>query len=129
MKINFKLRLKNKTTLISLLVTVVAALYKILELLGITPSIPYKDVESVIYIIVGVLASLGIVVDPTTVGVSDSARAMTYAAPSDRNLDLSVVHNPISDENETVAIHPVEESHAYTPSDDDAYISPDRGVK
>ena len=127
MRINFKLRLKNKTTLISLLVTLTAATYQILQLLGITPSIPYKVAEDAIYIIVSAFAAVGIVVDPTTKGVSDSEKAMTYSAPSDSNLDLSVVHNPISDDNETVSFKAgedaTEDKEKYTPSDLDADIT------
>ncbi|MDD6349593.1 phage holin, partial [Intestinibaculum porci] len=76
---------------------------------------------------VGILASAGILIDPTTKGASDSDRAMTYAAPSDSNLDLSVVDNPISDDNETVKFKAVEDTDEpegnYTPSDSDADIT------
>ena len=120
MRINLKLRLKNKTTLITLLITLATALYKALELLNVTPAIPYKEVENIIYVVVGILAALGIVVDPTTKGVGDSDRAMTYASPSDSNLDLSVVDNAISDENETVKAADPAEDKTYVASDLDA---------
>lgn len=120
MRINLKLRLKNKTTLITLLITLATALYKVLELLNVTPAIPYKEVENIIYVVVGILAALGIVVDPTTKGVGDSDRAMTYASPSDSNLDLSVVDNVISDENETVKAADPAEDKTYVASDLDA---------
>lgn len=120
MRINLKLRLKNKTTLITLLITLATALYKVLELLNVTPAIPYKEVENIIYVVVGILAALGIVVDPTTKGVGDSDRAMTYASPSDSNLELSVVDNVISDENETVKAADPAEDKTYVASDLDA---------
>ncbi len=120
MRINLKLRLKNKTTLITLLITLATALYKVLELLNVTPAIPYKEVENIIYVVVGILAALGIVVDPTTKGVGDSDRAMTYASPSDSNLDLSVVDNVISDESETVKAADPAEDKTYVASDLDA---------
>lgn len=120
MRINLKLRLKNKTTLITLLITLTAAVYKILEILGVTPKISEKDLENLIYVVVALLASLGIIVDPTTKGVSDSDRAMTYASPSDANLDLSVVGNAIDDENETVKIEESQEDKTYIASDLDA---------
>lgn len=127
MKINFKLRLKNKTTLVTLLVTVVAFIYQILTILGITPKIDEKTVDTLITLAVGILASAGILIDPTTKGASDSDRAMSYAAPSDSNLDLSVVDNPISDDNETVKFKAVEDTDEpegnYTPSDSDADIT------
>lgn len=120
MRINLRLRLKNKTTLITLLITLTAAVYKILEILGVTPKVNEKDLESLIYVVVGLLASLGIIVDPTTKGVSDSDRAMTYASPSDSNLDLSVVGNAIDDENETVKTEEPKEDKTYIASDLDA---------
>ena len=120
MKINLKLRLKNKTTLITLLITLATALYKVLEIFNVTPAIPYKEVENLIYVVVGILAALGIVVDPTTKGVGDSDRAMTYSSPSDSNLDLSVVDNVINDENETVKAADPAEDKTYVASDLDA---------
>lgn len=120
MRINLRLRLKNKTTLITLLITLTAAVYKILEILGVTPKVNEKDLESLIYVVVGLLASLGIIVDPTTKGVSDSDRAMTYASPSDANLDLSVVDNAIDDDNETVKTEEPKE-----PKEDKTYIASD----
>lgn len=120
MRINLRLRLKNKTTLITLLITLTAAVYKILEILGVTPKVNEKDLENLIYVVVGLLASLGIIVDPTTKGVSDSDRAMTYASPSDANLDLSVVGNAIDDENETVKTEEPKEDKTYIASDLDA---------
>lgn len=120
MRINLRLRLKNKTTLITLLITLTAAVYKILEILGVTPKVNEKDLENLIYVVVGLLASLGIIVDPTTRGVSDSDRAMTYASPSDANLDLSVVDNAIDDENETVKTEEPKEDKTYIASDLDA---------
>lgn len=122
MKINLKLRLKNKATLITLLVTLATAVYKILELCGVTPKIPYKEVENIIYIVVGVLASLGIIVDPTTKGISDSERAMTYSDLGDRNLDLTVKEDPIGDDNEE-ATSEVVEDNKHVASDADALVS------
>lgn len=122
MKINLKLRLKNKTTLITLLVTLATAIYKILELCGVTPKIPYKEVENIIYIVVGVLASLGIIVDPTTKGISDSERAMTYSDLGDRNLDLTVKEDPIGDDNEEVKAETIDDDN-HKASDDDALVS------
>ena len=83
MKINFKVRLKNKlfwTTMIPsviLLVTQVCKLFGLnLDLSGISSSL--LDIVSTVFII---LTILGIVNDPTTNGISDSDLAMTYEEP------------------------------------------------
>ena len=78
---NWKLRMKNKPVLIALIAAVVAFVYQILGLLGIVPAIAEEDVIKAAGFIVNVLVLLGIVVDPTTSGVTDSARAMTYHEP------------------------------------------------
>lgn len=120
MKLNLKLRLKNKATLITLLVTIVAFIYQILEILGITPKIDQKSIDTLITIVVGALAALGIVIDPTTSGIGDSDRAMTYSHPGDDNLDKTVCDDPISDENETVKNDIAEDDGKYIASDEDA---------
>jgi phi LC3 family holin len=40
-------------------------------------------VMEVVQLVIGVFVLLGIVVDPTTKGIDDSARAMTYEKPAD----------------------------------------------
>lgn len=79
--INWKVRFKNKTWLISFVVTVLAFVYQVLGLFEITPAISQNDVVQLITLIVNMLAAVGVVVDPTTAGVSDSQRAMTYDSP------------------------------------------------
>lgn len=83
MNINWKLRLQNKTTLVTLCVAVVTAVYCILAALGITPSIAQEQVMNLVYAIITILCALGIVVDPTTNGISDSIQAMRYEKPRD----------------------------------------------
>ena len=79
--INWKLRFKNKTTLMALIVAVVSGIYGVLAALGITPVIAQGTLMAAISAVVAVLVALGIVVDPTTAGVSDSATAMGYDSP------------------------------------------------
>lgn len=81
MKINWKLRLQNKTTLIAVVAQVIAIVYALLALAGIVPGIPQDAVSQVCYMLVELLCLLGIVVDPTTKGVGDSANAMSYTKP------------------------------------------------
>lgn len=80
MKLNFKVRLKNKlfwTTMIPAVILLVMQVCKLfglnLDLSGISSSL--LDIVSTVFII---LTILGIVNDPTTNGISDSDLAMTY---------------------------------------------------
>ena len=83
--INWKLRAKNKTTLVTLLLTIVAAVYSILAALGIAPSVTQEQVTDLIMAVVSILAALGIVTDPTTEGIGDSDRALLYDEPYPRD--------------------------------------------
>lgn len=80
--INWKLRLKNKTTLIALIAALAALLYQVLGAFGIAPSISENTVLEIAGLVVNSLCLLGIVVDPTTQGVSDSDRALEYDEPN-----------------------------------------------
>ena len=83
MQINWTVRLKNKAFWLAiipaflLLVQAVAALFGFSLDLGEIGNKLIAVVEAVFV----VLAILGVVTDPTTKGVSDSARAMTYGEP------------------------------------------------
>ena len=81
MKINWKLRLKNKATLTTIIFAVIAIVYKILGLFGIIPDVAQGEVEELAELVIFLLCILGICVDPTTDGISDSDRAMTYDDP------------------------------------------------
>ena len=81
MNINWKLRFQNKTTLAAILLQAVTLVYGVLALVGVTPGVGQDKVTNVLYILVELLCLLGIVVDPTTRGVGDSERAMTYREP------------------------------------------------
>ena len=82
MKINWKLRLKNKTTLITLSIAVVALIYQVLAIAGVTPSISESEVKELISTVVNALCVMGIIVDPTTQGIGDSERALEYNEPN-----------------------------------------------
>ena len=82
MIINWKLRLQNKITLTSLVALVVAIIYQVLNMVGIIPSIEQQAVLDLLCRCIDVLALVGIVVDPTTDGLNDSSRAMTYVKPA-----------------------------------------------
>lgn len=81
MNINWKLRLQNKTTLAALVMALVALVYQVLGVCGVVPRVTQDQVTTIISMVINVLCLLGIVVDPTTAGVGDSARAMSYDEP------------------------------------------------
>lgn len=72
--INFKLRLKNKATLVAL----ISAVFLMLQQFGF--NIPSNIQEGVNTLVV-ILVILGIVTDPTTKGIADSERALNYHQP------------------------------------------------
>lgn len=87
---NLKLRFQNKPTLIALVTATVAFFYQIAGILGVVPPISQAAVMQILGALINLLAILGILVDPTTTGVGDSARAMDYAHPnSDKELPLT----------------------------------------
>lgn len=83
MKINWKARLKNKTFLITFFTLVTAFVYQILGLFGIVPSVSEHSIVNGITIVINLLGTLGVLVDPTTDGMSDSERALTYYTDND----------------------------------------------
>ena len=82
MKINWKVRLKQPSFWIATVPIVITFVYSVLALIGIAPSITQDTVQNLFLALVAVLAQFGIVVDPTTKGVSDSDRAMKYDKPN-----------------------------------------------
>lgn len=81
MKINWKLRLQNKTTLVTLIALCVTFVYQLLGLFGVVPTVSQDEIINTIGLLVNILVVLGVVVDPTTAGVGDSTNALNYQSP------------------------------------------------
>ena len=81
MKINWKLRLQNKTTLVTLIALCVTFVYQVLGLFGVVPSVSQSEVINTIGLLINILVVLGVVVDPTTDGIGDSNNALKYKTP------------------------------------------------
>ena len=81
MNINWALRFKNKVTLTAVVVQVIAIVYAVLGMAGIVPKIGENVILDVAYMFIELLCLLGIVVDPTTAGTSDSVQALGYTEP------------------------------------------------
>lgn len=84
MKINFKARFKNKAFIISAVTLLVSLVYKLLALAEFVPPVSENEVLELLSLCVNMLALMGVVVDPTTQGVSDSDKAMTYYCANER---------------------------------------------
>ena len=54
MQINWKLRLKNKTTLITLATTIIAFIYQILAIFNIVPSVSEDTITQLVMLIITV---------------------------------------------------------------------------
>lgn len=83
MKINWIVRFKNKAFWMALIPAVLVLAEVIASVFGITidlGDLGNKLLEVVRAVFV-LLSILGIVVDPTTDGISDSNQAMTYSEP------------------------------------------------
>jgi hypothetical protein len=74
--LNLKVRLRNKTFVISMLSIIVAFIYQVLGLLGIVASISQDKVINILIFIINILAGFGVLVDPTTDGFKDSERVL-----------------------------------------------------
>lgn len=85
MKINWKVRIKNKNFWLTVIPALLLLVQVVLAVFGVTIDIGEigNKLIAVVNAAFGVLAILGIVTDPTTKGVSDSEQAMTYEKPKE----------------------------------------------
>ena len=90
-RINWKVRIANKTFWLSLIPAALLLVQVVASVFGFTDlgELGNKLLE-VVNALFAVLAILGVVNDPTTAGVADSQRAMTYAVPFKSGEDESV---------------------------------------
>ena len=91
MKINWKVRFRNKTWQLTFIAAVLTLVYRALNVAGITPHIAQEELVELATMLVGILVLLGVVIDPTTKGGSDSELAMTYKKPRD---EIGGEHTP-----------------------------------
>lgn len=81
--INWIVRIKNKAFWVALVPAILILIQSIAAVFGF--AIDFGELGNrlldVINAIFGVLVILGVVVDPTTVGINDSQQAMTYTEP------------------------------------------------
>ena len=87
MKLNWRVRFKNKVWLGSFLSLIVGFVYSMLALFDVFPEVTQSLVLQLMNQVLTFLGLIGVIVDPTTAGVGDSDRAMTYVEPWDDNID------------------------------------------
>ena len=83
--INWKVRIKNKVFWLSIIPAILLLIQAVAAVFGYTLDFTNLSAKlaAVVEAMFVVLAILGIVVDPTTAGMSDSHLAMTYNKPKE----------------------------------------------
>ena len=86
MSVNWKVRFSNPNFWLSLIPAVFLLIQVCAAPFGYDWDFAVLNQQSpaILHAVFGVLAILGVVNDPTTAGVNDSARAMTYESPYDQ---------------------------------------------
>ena len=86
MKLNWTVRLKNKTFWLTAIPSILLLTSQILSIFGINwDSSPLtQQISSVVGTVFSLITLTGVINDPTTEGISDSAQAMTYEKPKQR---------------------------------------------
>lgn len=81
MKLNWKVRFKNKVWLTSFLSLIIGFVYNIMSAFDIFPAVTQSAVMQIVGNVLEFLGLIGVIVDPTTAGFEDSNRAMSYQEP------------------------------------------------
>lgn len=81
MKLNWKVRFRNKVWLSTFISLIVGFVYNVLAAFDVFPAVTQNTVMQIVGNVLTFLGLLGVIVDPTTAGVSDSDRAMGYEVP------------------------------------------------
>ena len=68
MRINWRVRFKNKTWLVSFLTVILAFVYQVLGMFGIVPAVTQDMAAQLAMAVINVLVAVGVVIDPTTAG-------------------------------------------------------------
>ena len=84
MKINLKVRLKNKVFWIAIIPAILLLIKTVANVFGLELNLSMLesnliDVVESVFLVLGII---GIVADPTTTGIGDSERALTYDEPN-----------------------------------------------
>ena len=86
MKVNWKVRFRNKVWVTSFVSAILVIVYTIIDLFDLIPHIPESTAMRLADAVLLILSLLGVIMDPTTAGLDDSIRAQGYSEPWDDNL-------------------------------------------
>lgn len=81
MNINWKVRIKNPVFWTTIIPAITGMVYAVLGALGVVPALAEDTVLNMVFMLITMLTTLGVLVDPTTAGIGDSKLAQTYNAP------------------------------------------------
>ena len=87
MKLNWKVRFRNRVWLGSFLSLIISFVYSLLALFDVLPQVTESAVLQLLNQVLTFLGLIGVFVDPTTAGLGDSERAMGYAEPWNDRVD------------------------------------------
>jgi len=80
--VNLTVRLRNPVWWATEVPAIIGAVYCLLSALGIVPSVTQSQALDVAAAVGGLLVAMGVSNDPTTKGITDSARAKEYQQPN-----------------------------------------------
>ena len=81
MKINWKVRLRHKPFLIALFALLLLLVQQVAAIFGIDTTIYNEQATDLFNTVLAILVLIGVVIDPTTSGTSDSEQALRYDKP------------------------------------------------
>ena len=87
MKLNWKVRFRNKTWLFMFLSLIIGFVFDMLRLFDVYPVVTENQIVNIVNQVLTFLGLVGVLVDPTTAGIGDSDRAMGYIEPWDDRVD------------------------------------------
>ena len=83
MKINWKVRLQHKQFWMSLIALLIVLANQIAGIFYVDITIYNAQITALSETVLSILGLLGIIIDPTTQGASDSSQALNYDKPKD----------------------------------------------
>ena len=81
--INWKVRLHSYTFWMAVISAIIIAIFYIFELCNVQLPVSMEETINAAKLILAIPVAIGIIADPTTKGIGDSAQALTYDAPKE----------------------------------------------
>lgn len=81
MKINWTVRFKNPVWLTTFFSLIVGFIFNVMKMFDVVPSVTQNQIMEIVSQVLTFLGLFGIIADPTTTGLGDSQRALSYKEP------------------------------------------------